>query len=79
MRTTVSIDDHLLQAAKSVARSRKATLGQLVEAALRRELAAPSPASPPEIPVFTRGTGTRPGVQLRSNRALAELLDTDSQ
>lgn len=78
MRTTVSIDDHILAAAKSVARSRGDTLGQLVESALRRELAAPSPASPPEIPVFTSGTGARPGVDLRSNRALAELLDTDS-
>jgi hypothetical protein len=27
------------------------------------------------LPVFTAGTGPRPGVDLRSNRALAELLD----
>lgn len=79
MRTTVSIDDHILAAAKSAARFRGATLGQLVESALRRELAAPIPASPPEIPVFTNGAGARLGVDLRSNRALAELLDTDSQ
>jgi len=76
MRTTVTIDDELLEAAKRRARLRGLTLGGLVEAALRRELALADEApAAPEIPVFRGGTGPRPGVDLTSNRALYELLD----
>lgn len=76
MRTTMSIADELLAAAKREARTRGLTLGQMVEEALRRELNRPRPDSElPELPVFTRGDGPRPGVDLTSNRALHELLD----
>ncbi|MDQ2723361.1 MAG: antitoxin [Actinomycetota bacterium] len=75
MRTTLAIDDHVLQAAKAVARQRGNTLGQLVESALRRELAEPNRTAPPAVPVFRGGTGARADVNLRSNRALMELLD----
>ena len=76
MRTTVSISDELLLAAKRRARERGQTLGQVVDAALQRELNE-APASPvaPEVPVFRGGTGPRPGVDLSSSRALLELLD----
>lgn len=77
MRTTVTIDDELLAAAKRRARSRGMTLGHVVAAALRRELAANQgdEGSAPHIPVFTGGTGPGPGVDLDSNRALSEVLD----
>lgn len=77
MRTTVAVDDHVLAAAKRDARRRGLTLGQLVEDALRHELASGKRSGdpPPEIPVFNGGTGVRPGVDLASNRALRELLD----
>ncbi len=76
MRTTVSIDDELLGAAKRRARERGQTLGQVVETALRRELAEPVVAgSLTPIPVFTGGGGPRPGLDLTSNRALHEALD----
>jgi hypothetical protein len=75
MRTTVTINDHLLAAAKAVARRRGRSLGQLVEDALRRELAETGGGPAPEVPVFNGGTGPRSGVDLRSNRALVELLD----
>lgn len=75
MRTTVSIDDELLAAARDEARRRGLTLGQFVEDSLRRQLAAPGGAELVPLPVFRGGTGPRPGVDLRSNRALAELLD----
>ncbi len=78
MRTTVAIDDELLAAAKHRARLRGETLGQVVEAALRRELAANgAPGEAPPIPVFTGGTGPRRGIDLESNRALHEALDDD--
>lgn len=76
MRTTLSISDELLQAAKRRAHLRGQTLGRLVEAALRRELAVVDEAvDRPPVPVFRGGTGPRPGVDLTSNRALHELLD----
>lgn len=76
MRTTLSISDELLAAAKRRARERGQTLGQLVDAALQRELSAEPAARPaPAVPVFRGGTGPRPGVELDSNRALLELLD----
>lgn len=78
MRTTIAIADELLAAAKRRAQQRGQTLGSLVEDALRRELAADSHTAPrPAIPVFTGGSGPRPGVDLRSNRALHEALDDD--
>lgn len=75
MRTTVAIDDQLLVAARVAARRRGYTLGRLIEEALRRELAQPSTDRRLEVPVFRGGTGPRPGLDLRSNRALIELLE----
>ncbi len=78
MRTTVSIDDELLAAAKRRARVRGVTLGAVVEAALRRELSASPPATKaPPLPVFRGGSGPRPGLDLTSNRALHEALDAE--
>ena len=76
MRTTVSISDELLAAAKRRARERGETLGQVVDAALRRELIADrTPAPGPPVPTFRGGTGPRPGIDLSSSRALHEALD----
>lgn len=75
MRTTVSISDELLRAAKERARLRGETLGDVVDAALRRELATPVARPAPTIPVFRGGQGLHVGVDLSSNRAVQELLD----
>jgi hypothetical protein len=75
MRTTLAVDDNLLVAAKRRARARGQTLGQVVEDALRRELAEPSKVEPVEVPVFRGGGGALPGVDLTSNRAMREVLD----
>jgi hypothetical protein len=75
VRTTVSIDDQLLLAAKQEAHRRGQTLGKLVEDAIRRELQEPQLRHGVDLPVFRGGTGPVPGVDLRSNRALAEYLD----
>lgn len=79
MRTTVAIDDELLAAARHRAQVRGETLGRIIEAALRRELAAGDhpPSTPPAIPIFTAGAGPRPGLDLSSNRAVHEALDED--
>jgi hypothetical protein len=75
MRTTVAVNDHLLDAAKRRARERGQTLGQVIEGALRRELAEPPAGEPVAVPVFRGGDGPLPGVELRSNTALREVLD----
>jgi hypothetical protein len=76
MRTTVSISEELLIAAKRRARERGQTLGAVIDAALRRELGAQDlPSDRPPVPVFHGGTGPRPGLDLTSNRALHEALD----
>ena len=75
MRTTLAIDDRLLAAAKRRARQRGLTLGQFVEEALRAELVAAPAATRLAIPVFTGGSGVRPGIDMTSNRALTEALD----
>ena len=76
MRTTVSITTELLEAAKRRARERGVSLGDVIDAALRRELAVRDDAHDrPAIPVFDGGSGPRPGIDLTSNRALHEALD----
>lgn len=79
MRTTVALDDHLLEAAKRRAQECGQTLSQIVETALRRELAEPIVDEPMEVPVFRGGRGPLPGVDMRSNSALLELLDRDTE
>jgi hypothetical protein len=76
MRTTVSISDELLSAAKRLAHERGQTLGDVIDAALRRELSTTElPSERPPVPVFRGGTGPRPGIDLSSNRSLSESLD----
>jgi hypothetical protein len=76
MRTIGTISDELLEVARSRAQATGQTLGSLLEAALRRELATrASEGERPEAPVFRGGTGPRPGVDLKSNRSLHEALD----
>jgi hypothetical protein len=75
MRTTLSVDDHLLEAARRRARDRDQTLGQVVEDALRRELGESSLPDPVDVPIFRGGSGPRAGIDLTSNRAMREALD----
>jgi hypothetical protein len=76
MRTTVNIDAELLETARIRARERGITLGQFLEDAVRRSVAAEQAGEKaPVVPVFSYGGGLRPGVDLSSNRAIYELLD----
>ena len=76
MRTTLDLDDELLQAAKAYAAGRRPTLRATVEQALRAFLAGPARArsDPPPIPVF-RGRGAQPGVDLTDYVALEDMMD----
>ncbi|CAN5523096.1 hypothetical protein BH23ACT6_BH23ACT6_05180 [soil metagenome] len=79
MRTTVNLDDHLLAESKVRARQTGQSLGDFVEEALRLRLASAQPTSDrPQIPVFTRGTGFKAGVDPSSNAALLDIVDDDA-
>lgn len=78
MRTTVTIDDHLLSEAKQLAARGHRSLGDVVDDALRVFL---SQVADPErgrvsLPTFGHGW-LRPGVDLEDKEALAGLLDED--
>lgn len=80
MRTTISIDDALLERAKCRAAEQRVTLGSYIEEALRQRLsAAPAPTSTIELPVFNGGTGLSPGIDPTSNRSLYEALDEEGR
>jgi hypothetical protein len=74
MRTTISIDDELLDRAKARAHQQGVTLGALLEDALRDALATDrSAAKPVELPVSTVGGGLMPGIEPTTRGLLAAL------
>ena len=78
MRTTVRLDDALLERAKREAEHRKETLTALVEQGLRLVLAQ-SRSTPRRkrivLPTCHAGGGVRPGVDPSNNAALLDLME----
>lgn len=74
MRTTLRIDDDVLEAAKSLARSSEKTVGEVISELARRGL-APVPQSESEegFPVFSVPAEARPITPEMVRRALDEL------
>jgi hypothetical protein len=77
MRTTFNLDDSLMIAAKKLAAETGETLTQIVSDALRERLTRPAAShrTRPKLPVF-RGSGLQPGVDMSSNAALLELMES---
>jgi hypothetical protein len=78
MRTTVRLDDALLELAKKEAACRGETLTSLIERGLRLVLARPQRRSPRrrvEIPVCREGGGTLPGVDLDDTATLLDIVE----
>ncbi len=77
MRTTISIDDHLLLEAKRRAAERGQTLGELIEDHLREGFAHSQPRlrSPVKIPVYHGRSGVLPGIDVTSNASLLEAME----
>lgn len=76
MRTTVSIDDEVLRAARVQAAAEGKTLSELATEALRERIARrPRRARERYVPVTFGEGGVRPGVDLTSNAALRDLMD----
>ncbi len=81
MRTTISIDDHLLLEAKRRAAERGQTLGELVEDHLREGFSRSAPRRRPsaKIPVYHGRSGVLPGVDITSNASLLEAMEEDGK
>jgi hypothetical protein len=78
MRTTVRLDDALLERAKREAGRRGETLTSLIERGLRLVLANPEKrprGRRVEIPVCREGGGTLPGVDLDDSAALLDIVE----
>lgn len=78
MRTTVRLDDALLDRAKREARRRGETLTSLIERGLRLVLAGPAHRHDRRrvvIPVCPARGGTLPGVDLDDSGALIDVVE----
>jgi hypothetical protein len=78
MRTTIRLDDALLERAKREAARRGETLTALIERGLRLVLASPEKRRPDRrvgIPVCREGGGTLPGVDLDDSAALLDIAE----
>jgi hypothetical protein len=76
MRTTISLDERLLRAAKRLAAQRGSTLSEVIADALRAQLAA-KPARPNrafQLVVF-KGDGPREGIDLDHTSELDVIDD----
>jgi len=78
MRTTVRLDDALLDQARREAQRRGETLTALMEKGLRLELAHAKPhrrGPKVTIPVFRGGKGLQPGVDLNNSADLLDVME----
>jgi len=78
VRTTVDIEDGLLEEARTLARQRKNTLGVVLNDALRLGLLRAGERSPAEsnAPLKTfRGDGLQAGVDLRNSSELLDMME----
>jgi hypothetical protein len=81
MRTTVRLEESLLEKAKREAGRRGTTLTALIEQGLRLVLARPSKGAPrrqANLPVCDAGGGPLPGVDLNNSAALLERMEDRS-
>ncbi len=81
MRTTVRLDEGLLEQARREAARRGVTLTALIEQGLRMALRRPRPSSPVErvrLPVSRAKGGVLPGIDLDDSADLFDRMDDRS-
>lgn len=77
MRTTIRIDDEVYRRVKQVADRSDRTIGQVIEDAIQLAFRPTrNEVQVSALPVYG-GSGVVPGVDLTSNRSLAEAMDED--
>ena len=78
MRTTITIDEHLLDEVRRRAAEMGRTVSQVIEDGVRESLLRSEDAGRPLFHVCAfSGGGTQPGVDLDDNAALLDLMDDD--
>ena len=78
MRTTIRLDDDLLNQARKEAERKEITLTALIDRAIRQILAKGEPGPPSKnvsLPVSRSTGGTLPGVDLNDAALIAEIMD----
>ena len=77
MRTTIRIDDEVYRRVKQVADQSDRTVGQVIEDAIQLAFRPRrNDERVADLPVYG-GSGVMPGVDLTSNRSVAEAMDED--
>ena len=77
MRTTIRIDDEVYRRVKQAADRSDKTIGQVIEDAIQLAFRPTrDDESVTDLPVYG-GSGVMPGVDLTSNRSVAEAMDED--
>jgi hypothetical protein len=79
MRTTIRMDDDLLEAAKGAAIGAGQTLTAFIEDAVRSQLSIQHDierSTPTDLPVFG-GDGVLPGVDVDNNAALIDVMGSE--
>lgn len=76
MRTTITIDEHLLEEVRKRAAERRQTVSQVIEESVRESLLRHGDEAPTPFRVraFPSG-GYQPGVDLDDNAGLLDLID----
>ena len=78
MRTTIRIDDEVYRRVKQAADRSGRTIGQVIEDAIQLAFRPMrNDVSIAVLPVYG-GSGVMPGVDLTSNRSIAEAMDEDA-
>ena len=75
MRTTINIDDQLLQSAKHRAIEQGTSLARVIENALRESLSKPKTNAKPIQLITCAGSGAKPGIDLDNSRSLRDIMD----
>jgi len=76
MRTTLNIDDQLLNLAKHRAVEQGVSLSTVIENVLRQSLLKPSVVERKSVRMITAaGSGVKPGVNLDNGRSLLDIMD----
>jgi hypothetical protein len=76
MRTTLDLDDDVLQSAKEIAAAGRSTAGRVISELVRKALKPPGPipAVRNGVPLLTRRA---PGRELVTTKAVNDLLDDE--
>ena len=77
MKTTLNIDDGVMQRLREEAARQGRTLSELVEAGLRHVLAARAPRAKASLPPLPRWNSGGARVDIADRNALADLMEND--